>query len=61
MGLKDKLLAGWDLEVKGPIFIKRMWAAWRASREILDLRKYLEEGKGLKKEGCMWLLPKEES
>jgi len=55
--LEDKLMGGWDLEVKGPIYIKSMWVAWRVSKELLDLRKFSKEGEGFKK-GCIWLFPK---
>jgi len=38
--------------VKGPIFFKRIWIAWRAVRELTDKGEYR-----IVKEGNMWLHP----
>jgi len=50
--IEEKLLAKWDIEVKGPIFFKRMWIAWRAVKELID------KGENrIGKESSMWLHP----
>jgi len=37
VSLEEKMLVEWELDMKGPIFFKRMWTAWRAIRGVLDI------------------------
>ena len=35
VGLEDKLVSGVEIVLKGPLFAKRMWAAWKVSNSLL--------------------------
>jgi hypothetical protein len=55
--LASKIFGNWEMIVKGPLWIKRLWDAWVSIRPSLDLKAYWDKGGTIHWEGCLWAFP----